>query len=178
MAEDRMNEQPQVQPAEGFKPLAEWGEIEALSSEEIEAWKRSPVARLESRVIATVASLEHQLADERARIDCSTRGGWLSEDLECAEEDGPACWKHLLAEQKQITDSIIAVDVAGLRKAWKGAKARDKLRGEALERGIIGGHISDCPAGWRNERGRVKCSELCVETRAAINAPLEKGEKG
>ncbi|KKL70014.1 hypothetical protein LCGC14_2109110 [marine sediment metagenome] len=61
-----MNEQPQVQPAEGFKPLAEWGEIEALSSEEIEAWKRSPVTRLESRVIATVARLQEQVkeADE------------------------------------------------------------------------------------------------------------------
>jgi len=45
-----------------------------------------------------MADLERQLAEERARIDCSTNNGWLSDDLECAGEDGPACWKHLLAE--------------------------------------------------------------------------------
>ena len=58
-------EQYQGQPAEGFKPLAEWGRVEALSSEELEAWKRSPVERLESRVIATLADLERQLAEVR-----------------------------------------------------------------------------------------------------------------
>ena len=65
-----MSEQEQYQgkPAEGYKPLAEWGPVDVLSSEEIEAWKRSPVARLESRVIATVASLERQLAEAQATI--------------------------------------------------------------------------------------------------------------
>ena len=50
--------------------------------------------------------LERQLADERARIDCATRDGWLSEDLECAGEDGPACWKHLLAEAQEKLDVL------------------------------------------------------------------------
>ncbi|KKN21872.1 hypothetical protein LCGC14_0921010 [marine sediment metagenome] len=63
-----MSEQPQVQPAEGFKPLAEWGEIEALSSEELEAWKRSPVTRLESRVIATIARLQEQVKEAEERL--------------------------------------------------------------------------------------------------------------
>ena len=55
----------------------------------------------------------HQLADERSRTDCSTRGGWLSEDLECAGEDGPACWKHLLEEARGKLDAVqVEVDVA------------------------------------------------------------------
>ena len=52
------------------------------------------------RMTARIADLERQLAEERARIDCSINNGWLSGDLECAGEDGPACWKHLLAEAK------------------------------------------------------------------------------
>ena len=52
-----------------------------------------------------------QLADEQARIDCATRGGWLSDDLECAGEDGPACWNHLLAEAR--------AEIKGLKElAW------------------------------------------------------------
>ena len=50
--------------------------------------------------------LERQLADEKARIDCATRGGWLSDDLECAGEDGPACWKHLLDEAQGKLDAV------------------------------------------------------------------------
>ena len=50
------------------------------------------------RMTARIADLERQLTEERARIDCSINNGWLSGDLECAGEDGPACWKHLLAE--------------------------------------------------------------------------------
>ena len=49
----------------------------------------------------TIADLEHQLSDEKARINCATRGGWLSEDLECAGEDDPACYTHLLAEAQR-----------------------------------------------------------------------------
>ncbi len=60
----------------------------------------------EEQTARRIADLEHQLADERARIDCSTRSGWLSEDLECAEEDGPACWKHLLAEARGKLDAV------------------------------------------------------------------------
>ena len=59
-----------------------------------------------SGTCARCTDLERQLADERARIDCSTRGGWLSEDLECAGEDGPACWKHLLAEATRKLDAV------------------------------------------------------------------------
>ena len=59
----------------------------------------------ESALVA-IAELERQLADERARTDCATRGGWLSEDLECAGEDGPACWKHLLAEAQGKLDAV------------------------------------------------------------------------
>jgi len=60
-------EQYQGQPAEGFKPLEEWGGVEALSDEELEAWRRSPVTSLESRVIATVARLQAHIKvlDER-----------------------------------------------------------------------------------------------------------------
>ena len=68
-----MSEQPQVQPAEGFKPLAEWGEIEALSSEELEAWKRSPVTRLESRVIATIARLQARVEEAKRAMK---KPGW------------------------------------------------------------------------------------------------------
>ncbi len=61
------------------------------------------------------AELERQLADERARIDCATRDGWLSEDLECAGEDGPACWKHMLKEAQEtiaalMTDTRAAIE--------------------------------------------------------------------
>ena len=52
--------------------------------------------------IQRIADLERQLADERARIDCATRDGWLTEGLECAGEDGPACWTHLLAEALEL----------------------------------------------------------------------------
>ena len=59
-----------------------------------------------SKQQARITGLERQLADERSRIDCATRGGWLSEDLECAGEDGPACWRHLLAEAQEKLDAI------------------------------------------------------------------------
>lgn len=62
---------------------------------------QAEVADLQRQLAEYDAALDgarRQLADERARIDCATRGGWLSDDLECAGEDGPACWKHLLAE--------------------------------------------------------------------------------
>ena len=62
--------------------------------------------REHDRLIKEGRELERQLADERARIDCSTRGGWLSEDLECAGEDGPACWKHLLKEAQGKLDAV------------------------------------------------------------------------
>ncbi len=58
----------------------------------------SKVNQYDDYLEARIADLERQLVDERAQIDCATRGGWLSEDLECAGEDGPACWKHLLAK--------------------------------------------------------------------------------
>ncbi len=61
-------EQYQGKPAEGYKPLAEWGEVEALSDEELEAWKRSPVERPESRVIATIARLQERVEDAEARL--------------------------------------------------------------------------------------------------------------
>ena len=72
------------------------------------------------RLIEAGRELERLLADERARIDCSTRGGWLSEDLECAGEDGPACWKHLLEEAQGKLDAVeeMAVD-------WRGNPSKD-----------------------------------------------------
>ena len=76
------------------------GHTAGISRNTLRQLARAP-ASVRAEVIAqgrAIADLERQLADERARIDCSTRGGWLSEDLECAGEDGPACWKHLLAE--------------------------------------------------------------------------------
>ena len=54
-----------------------------------------------------LAEAQKELADERARIDCATRGGWLSEDLECAGEDGPACWRHLLAEAQEKLAMVV-----------------------------------------------------------------------
>ncbi len=62
--------------------------------------------REHDRLIKEGRELERLLADERARTDCSTRGGWLSEDLECAGEDGPACWKHLLKEAQGKLDAV------------------------------------------------------------------------
>lgn len=59
-------EQYQGQPAAGYKPLEEWGQVKPLSNEELEVWKHSPVARFESRVIATLADLERQLAEAKA----------------------------------------------------------------------------------------------------------------
>lgn len=56
-------EQYQGQPAEGLKPLREWGHTETFSGEELEAWKRSPVTRLESRVIVTIADLQAQVEE-------------------------------------------------------------------------------------------------------------------
>lgn len=41
--------------------------------------------------------------------------------------------EHQLAEQKRITDSIITVDVAGLRKAWKEAERQLAEAQEKLE---------------------------------------------
>ena len=61
-------EQYQGQPAEGYRPLAHWGKVEALSREELEAWKRSPVTRLESRVITAIADLERQLAEAQGKL--------------------------------------------------------------------------------------------------------------
>lgn len=51
-------------------------------------------------ILEKIDDLERQLAEERARINCATNNGWLSDDLECTGEDGPACWKHLLAEAR------------------------------------------------------------------------------
>ena len=69
--------------------------------------------------------LQKELVDERARIDCATRDGWLSEDLECAGEDGPACWKHLLAEAQGVID--VKCTIAG---CWgtKYEEAQEKLQ--------------------------------------------------
>ena len=78
------------------------------------------IIKLEARI----ADLERQLADERARIDCATRGGWLSEDLECAGEDGPACWTHLLAEAQGVIDAKCTI--AGCWKT-KYEEAQGKL---------------------------------------------------
>ena len=62
----KTREQYQGQPAEGFKPLEEWGGVEALSDEELEAWRRSPVSLLEARVIARIDTLERQWKDAEA----------------------------------------------------------------------------------------------------------------
>ena len=53
-----------------------------------------------------IDDLERQLAEERARINCATNNGWLSDDLECAGEDGPACWKHLLTEARGELEAL------------------------------------------------------------------------
>ena len=59
-----------------------------------------------------------------------------------------------LDEQKRITDSIINVDVAGLRKEWKKAEserdgyaAQSKLRGEALKPFAVAADEMDAELG-------------------------------
>lgn len=70
-----MNEQYQGKPAEGFKPLTEWGQVEVFSDEERGAWKRSPVSRLEARTITTITGLERQLAEAQAERESFIRWG-------------------------------------------------------------------------------------------------------
>jgi hypothetical protein len=117
-------EQYQGQPAAGFKPLEEWGEVEALSDEELEAWKRSPVERLESRVIATVARLQERVeeAEREHNIllkDLERKDG----ELRLAKEDfSPEAWEEQLQRSEE------------LERQLDEARALAERRKEALEK--------------------------------------------
>lgn len=143
------SEQYQGQPAEGFKPLEEWGKVDAFSSEELEAWKRSPVSRLESRVIATIDALQTALEGAEAESRRLRRSGANASGLfiEAVETGG-----------KAITE---------IERERDEARALAKLRGEALNN-MWGLHHGFSHKGHLD---RETCpATSCQDARAAIDA--------
>ena len=88
-----------------------------------------------------IANLERQLAEAQAEnarlqaaIDNMDENGALAAERLGQGRDEIARLQTRVEEQKRITDSIIAVDVAGLRKAWRKAEALAERRKEELEK--------------------------------------------
>lgn len=94
--------------------------------------------------------LERQLAEEKARIDCTTNNGWLSDDLECAREDGPACWKHLLAEaQRKLLK--YGSHAGGCHRI--DPASGPPLKGQPhMHRGVDCDDVHPCDCGWTETR--------------------------